>query len=201
MGRISVLKLKRKSILIFAGIALVILILTVMVSVIFQSTNLTKFKTTLNTQTNGDPSSQPNEIHTSKVTAERIENPNQQSNLSKPNGSAVVEMSQKYIGVPYAPGGVSPSGFDSSGFVQYVYKQCGSSLPRSTADIFNLGTKVTDLLPGDLVFFNTSGSGVSHVGIYIGNGKFISTTVNKGVKIDLLQDSYWGSKYMGAKRL
>lgn len=191
------MKLNKKSILILAGIAFVILILSVIVSSILQSTKLTDLKTTIN----GEPASQSNEIHTPKVTVERIENPNQQATSSIQNGSVVVEFSQKYIGVPYAPGGVSPSGFDSSGFVQYVYKQQGVSLPRSTADIFNLGTKVTDLLPGDLVFFNTSGSGVSHVGIYIGNGRFISTTVNKGVKIDLLQDSYWGPKFMGAKRL
>lgn len=190
------MKLNRKSILLLAGIALAIFVLTVIVSGLLQS----GFKTTIDTRANGGPIPQADEIHSPRVTAERIANPNPQVSLSSSNRSAVVEFAQKYIGVPYAASGVSPSGFDSSGFVQYVFNQNGISLPRSTADILNVGTKVSDLLPGDLVFFNTSGSGVSHVGIYMGDGKFISTTTN-GVKIDQLQDSYWAPKFMGAKRL
>jgi cell wall-associated NlpC family hydrolase len=116
------------------------------------------------------------------------------------NWSMVVETSKKYIGVPYASGGVSQSGFDCSGFVQFVYKQHGLLLPRNSTDMFHEGARVTDLRSGDLVFFNTSGTGVSHVGIYIGNNRFISAT-SKGVKIDHLYDSYWGPKYLGAKRI
>ena len=141
---------------------------------------------------------------TQRVTEERREKYEQLASRSiesrRSNRSEVVETSKKYIGVPYAIGGKSPSGFDCSGFVQYVYNKHGQVLPRSSSAMFNVGIKVTDLKPGDLVFFNTSGSGVSHVGIYIGNGRFISAT-SKGVKIDGLYDSYWGPKYLGGKRV
>lgn len=113
----------------------------------------------------------------------------------------VIETAKQYIGVPYVYGGSTPSGFDCSGFVSYVYRQHGVSLPRSSAAMFGKGTRVTSLVAGDLVFFNTNGRGVSHVGIYIGGNRFISATSDRGVKIDSLSDGYWGPRYLGAKRL
>lgn len=144
------------------------------------------------------PTSTQRKIDDRKEKHEQLASRSAESRLS--NRSVFVETSKKYIGVPYVSGGVSPSGFDCSGFVKYVYNKHGQVLPRSSSAMFKVGTKVTDLHPGDLVFFNTSGSGVSHVGIYIGNSKFISAT-SKGVKIDGLYDSYWGPKYLGAKRV
>jgi len=116
------------------------------------------------------------------------------------NWSKVVETSKAYIGTPYASGGDSPAGFDCSGFVHYIFQKHGLQLPRSSSEMYKMGNLVSDLKPGDLVFFNTNGNGVSHVGIYIGSNQFISAT-NKGVKIDHLHSPYWGPKFLGAKRV
>ena len=115
----------------------------------------------------------------------------------------IITTGKKYIGVPYVWGGSTPNGFDCSGFVQYVFRQHGISLPRTSAQQYTVGTAVSKnaLIPGDLVFFNTSGSGVSHLGIYIGNGEFLHASTSKGVTISLLSNSYWAARYMGAKRV
>lgn len=117
------------------------------------------------------------------------------------NMASVINTAKRYIGVPYSYGGSSPAGFDCSGFVQYVFKQHGVYLPHSSAAMFGVGSSVSSLAPGDLVFFNTNGRGVSHVGIYLGGNRFISSTSNSGVKIDNIRDGYWGPRYLGAKRL
>ncbi|QPC47564.1 C40 family peptidase [Mangrovibacillus cuniculi] len=120
-------------------------------------------------------------------------------------GESLVEYAKKFIGVPYAFGGTTPSAFDCSGFMLYVYKEFGISLPRTSASQSLEGQAVakSDLQPGDLVFFaNTYKSGVSHAGIYIGDNKFISATSSKGVKIDSINDPYyWGSRYHSARRV
>jgi peptidoglycan DL-endopeptidase LytE len=116
-----------------------------------------------------------------------------------PETSPVTQMASSYLGVPYVWGGTTPNGFDCSGFVRYVYQQTGVELPRTSLDMYaTVGTSVTDLKPGDLVFFANKNK-VDHVGIYIGNNQFISAA-NKGVKIDSLA-SQWGDKYVGAKRI
>ncbi|MGC8470698.1 MAG: NlpC/P60 family protein [Acidimicrobiales bacterium] len=95
------------------------------------------------------------------------------------NGGAVVSEAEKFLGVPYVWGGESPSGFDCSGLVQYVYSQLGVSLPRTTYTQVKVGTPVASLTrarPGDLVFFAGSDGTTTepgHVGIYLGNGKMI----------------------------
>lgn len=115
----------------------------------------------------------------------------------------IISTGKKYIGVPYVWGGSTPSGFDCSGFVQYVFRQHGISLPRTSAQQYTVGTAVskTALKAGDLVFFNTSGSGVSHLGIYLGNGEFLHASSSKGVTVSALSNSYWAARYMGAKRV
>lgn len=116
---------------------------------------------------------------------------------------SIVSASMNYIGVPYVFGGTSPYGFDCSGYVQYVFANAGISLPR-TADVqYEVGTPIstTDLVSGDLVFFSTYTWGASHVGIYLGDNKFIHASSSRGVTIDSLGSSYWSSHYIGARRI
>lgn len=111
---------------------------------------------------------------------------------------------RSYLGVPYKLGGTSRSGIDCSGFTQVVFKQNGISIPRTTGQQFSTGTSVakSNLKNGDLVFFNTMGRGVSHVGIYVGNNNFIHASTSRGVMISSIYDPhYWGSRYIGAKRV
>lgn len=115
----------------------------------------------------------------------------------------LVANSKQYLGVPYMWGGSTPSGFDCSGFVQYLLKKQQVSVPR-TADGMrsSTGTSVFSPKPGDLVFFSsTQKAPANHVGIYIGNGKFISATNSNGIHIDPLNTGYWGNRYFTAKRV
>ena len=122
-------------------------------------------------------------------------------------GDAIVAKAKEYLGVPYVWGGSSPSGFDCSGFVQYVMRACGYTVGRgSDAQYFEgSGTYVSkdELIPGDMVFFEGTyaTTGTSHVGIYIGDGNFIHASSNGGVKITDLYSSYYVEHYYGARRV
>ena len=118
--------------------------------------------------------------------------------------ASIISEAQKYKGVKYVHGGTSSAGFDCSGFTQRAFSDAGLSIPRTTGQQFNSGTAVdkANLQAGDLVFFNTSGKGVSHAGIYIGSNNFIHSSSSKGVMISSINDPYyWGSKYIGARRI
>jgi cell wall-associated NlpC family hydrolase len=111
-----------------------------------------------------------------------------------------VGIAMQYLGIPYVWGGASPSGFDCSGFVMYVYNQLGVSLPHHAASQYNYGTPVprSALEPGDLVFFD----GLGHNGMYIGGGQFIhSPHTGDVVKISSLYESWYALTWVGARRL
>ncbi|MGM8216401.1 NlpC/P60 family protein [Bacillaceae bacterium W0354] len=127
------------------------------------------------------------------------------TNYSKSSGEArhgsVIQTARSYMGTPYVWGGESPSGFDCSGFIQYVFYEHGISLPRTVSDIWNVTSPVNQPSVGDLVFFETYKPGPSHLGIYLGDGNFIHAGLNNGVTISHLSETYWNVRYLGARRV
>ncbi|MFM9968624.1 MAG: C40 family peptidase [Burkholderiales bacterium] len=110
------------------------------------------------------------------------------------------------VGIRYRRGGVSvETGFDCSGFVAHVFREhLGLDLPRTTYEIARLGSKIAapDLRPGDLVFFNTMRNAFSHVGIYLGDGRFVhSPRPGRAVRVENMREPYWSRRYNGARRL
>lgn len=121
--------------------------------------------------------------------------------------NSLVEFAKKFIGTPYVYGGTTPSGFDCSGFVQYVYAHCGCNLPRTSEEQMTVGKDVgmNDLMPGDLVFFDTTDKTVntypSHVGMYIGGGQFIHAPhTGDVVKVSNIKDGYYSTHFIKGKR-
>ncbi len=116
----------------------------------------------------------------------------------------VLNYAASFLGTPYVYGGSSPSGFDCSGFTSYVYRNTVRSIPRTSSSQYSGLTRVSsmsDLLPADLVFFG-SGSSVSHVGIYVGDGKFIhSPHTGSSVKYDTLWSGNYKNRFVGAARV
>ena len=123
--------------------------------------------------------------------------------IPKVKGKEIVSRAAKYKGVPYVFGGTTTKGFDCSGYVQYVFKDCKAKLPRLADEQALQGIFVTQkqLRPGDLVFFTTYAPGASHVGIYAGDGKFWSASSSRGVILSSLKEDYWKQRYFGARRV
>ncbi|MGE0445598.1 MAG: C40 family peptidase [Vicinamibacterales bacterium] len=110
----------------------------------------------------------------------------------------------KLRGTPYRWGGSDPSGFDCSGFVQWVFNAVGVRLPRETKDQFRAGDEIDldEVSPGDLVFFNTENKGASHVGMVIGDGQFVHAPSSRGVvRVESYGSSYWRPRFVGARRV
>jgi cell wall-associated NlpC family hydrolase len=110
------------------------------------------------------------------------------------------------LGIKYVFGGSFPeTGLDCSGLVQYVYKAViGTTLPRTSLALSHEGVKIIpkNLLPGDLVFYNTRNKGYSHVGIYIGENKFIhSPSTGGNVRVESMEQKYWRKRFNGGRRL
>jgi cell wall-associated NlpC family hydrolase len=126
-----------------------------------------------------------------------------QESFSPPQGK-VIHTARTLLGIPYRFGGMSPAGFDCSGYVAYVFKESvGKRLPRRTKEQIRFGKAVppAKVEPGDLLYFWIKEQGISHVGIYIGQDQFIHAPSRNGrVNIQRLRDSYWKARYRGARR-
>ena len=122
-------------------------------------------------------------------------------------GAKIERIALTQIGAPYSYGGMTPAGFDCSGLTSWVYSHVGITLPHSSDSQYSLGgtngyttiSAISELEVGDLVFHGDSGD-IQHVGIYVGNDEFISTTSSAGVQVRSLFDSYWGPLWVGAVR-
>jgi peptidoglycan endopeptidase LytE len=117
--------------------------------------------------------------------------------------SDLLTFSRRYLGVRYRWAGTSPSGFDCSGLIYYVFARQGVALPRTTYDMYDAGVPVPreELQAGDLVFFQTIRHGPSHAGIYLGDGRFIhAASGSQGVVITAMDDAYYAPRYLGARR-
>ena len=117
---------------------------------------------------------------------------------------SLLEAVDEWYGVRYRTGGNTTNGVDCSGFTVGVYAALyGMAIPRVSREQYRVSTKLstTDLKEGDLVFFNTTGRGVSHVGIYLGHNKFIHASVSKGVMVNDLFESYYLKRYIGGGRI
>ncbi len=131
------------------------------------------------------------------------EMPNRSESVSS-KGQAVVELAKKYLGTPYVYGGSSPSGFDCSGFVYYIYKQMGVTLNRVAADQMTNGTWVAsnNLQPGDIVGFTNRSGYVNHVGIYAGNGMMIhSPQTGDVVKYESIVNGNYSLRLVCGRRI
>jgi cell wall-associated NlpC family hydrolase len=113
----------------------------------------------------------------------------------------LTQHAMRFLGVPYVFGGTSTGGFDCSGYVQHVFAMLGVHLPRTADAQYDAGRRIAGrMAPGDLVFFTTYTSGVSHVGIYLGNDRFVHASSSRGVTVSSLHERYWSARYLGAKR-
>lgn len=119
-------------------------------------------------------------------------------------GEALVAYAKQFIGTPYVYGGSAPGGFDCSGFTSYVYHHYGYSINRTAAGQTANGVAVSrdNLIPGDLVMFNTGGGGISHVAIYAGGGQIIhAKKPGSPLGLDQLNSGYYDSRYVCARRI
>lgn len=117
--------------------------------------------------------------------------------------NTLIELARKFETVPYLWGGTDPNGFDCSGYVQEVFRLAGYRIPRLADVQYHSLVKVKsdELRMGDLVFFNTDGSGVSHVGIYVQNGQFLHASSSKGVVESGLEETYYRKRFVGGARI
>ncbi|GFN32357.1 C40 family peptidase [Paenibacillus xylaniclasticus] len=129
-----------------------------------------------------------------------------EAKAATPEAEQLLSTGHMYLGVPYrfgAPSGIS-SAFDCSSFTQYIFKEIGIHIPRTTTEQATKGTKVDKayLSKGDLVFFKTTGTGkISHVAVYAGNNKILHAASSSGVTVSNLGSAYWSKHYVTARRI
>lgn len=126
--------------------------------------------------------------------------------MRRSDADSLISSAMGFIGVAYRFGGTTPRGFDCSGFMQYVFqKTFAVNIPRTAAQQATVGSHVSrgNLQPGDMVFFKTQGPRrISHVGMYVGNDRFIhAPRTGKRIEITSLSNKYWSSKYATARRV
>jgi cell wall-associated NlpC family hydrolase len=127
--------------------------------------------------------------------------------LGRQGSNEVIIHALSQVGVPYRYGGTSPeTGFDCSGLIDYVFREAVDlKLPRTTRELIDIKAEAIDrkdLQAGDLIYFNTRGGRVSHIGIYVGEDRFVHAPSTGGsVRIDKLNTAYWTKFYVGAKRV
>ena len=120
------------------------------------------------------------------------------------SGYAVAGSALALRGAPYRNGGADPTGFDCSGFTQYVFGEHGIALPRGVREQYSVGASVKpkSLEPGDLIFFSTTAPGPSHVGIAIGGDQFVHAPSSNGVvRVEHFSSPYWSKRFIGARRV
>ncbi len=117
--------------------------------------------------------------------------------VPEPSGN-VLSVARQYLGTPYLYGGTTTSAFDCSGYTRHVFSQVGKSIPRTSGGQYAASAKITNPQPGDLVFFGRSS--VTHVGIYLGGGRFIGSQTSTGVKEESLTSGYWSNLVIGYGR-
>ncbi|MCL6625033.1 C40 family peptidase [Alicyclobacillus shizuokensis] len=123
--------------------------------------------------------------------------------VSSSTGTTIARLALSMVGSPYVYGGEDPSGFDCSGLAEYVYAKCGIAIPRTSFQQYACGETVarSQLQPGDLVFFATTGSGPTHVAIYVGNGLIVQAlNPRTGVIVSHINAPYYTQRYLGARR-
>ena len=141
--------------------------------------------------------------HAPKNTDLRVENQHSNAEVSNDKGQQIAKLAQTMLGSPYKYGGNTPNGFDCSGLVFYTHGKLGIHTPRTSLKQFKTAKIITSkqLRSGDLVFFKLNKYNVSHVGIYIGQGRFIHAPKSgKRVSVNYLHDEFWQPKFVSAGR-
>jgi cell wall-associated NlpC family hydrolase len=126
------------------------------------------------------------------------------SHLPNAAGAAIARTAETLLGLPYREGGALPDGFDCSGLVNYVFARNGIAVPRDVRRQAAAGNPVDreGIAPGDLLFFATTGSAPTHVGIAVGGGRFIHAPKSGDVvRVELLSANYWTSRFVAARRI
>ena len=127
--------------------------------------------------------------------------------LRNSSSRRLLEVADRYLGIPYKWGGTTRRGMDCSAMARAIVREAyGIELPRTSKQMFVVGSPIgsrKDLRPGDLLFFRiaASGPGISHVGVYVGDDRFIHASLSRGGVIDSLNQPYFGSRYAGGRRL
>lgn len=156
--------------------------------------------TTSRSTTNTTTTTQTTENTTQAVNTADTTTTTSNTSSASTTGNSVVSYAKQFLGCKYVYGGTTTSGFDCSGFTQFVYKHFGVILNRTAAAQYSNGTAVTNLQAGDLVMFGKSG--INHVGIYIGGNTFIhAANPSRGVTTDTLASGYYKTNYVGARRI